>query len=63
MIRVGGAAPSAGSDEALCVLEATLLGWLGLSAMRLSGGSQHLCLGLAWYAALCTVVILPGGLQ
>ena len=54
MIRAGGAVPSAGSGEALCVLEAAGLAE-HLSALRLSGGSQHLHLGLVWCAAPGTV--------
>ena len=53
--------PSAGSGEALGALEASFAGSAEhLSALRLSGGSQHLHLGLAWCAALGTVIFLPG---
>ena len=45
-----------GLCEALSVVKASAA-WSTehLSALRLSGGSQHLCLGLAWCAALGTV--------
>ena len=59
MIRAGGAAPSAGSIEALCVLNATShRSAEHLSSVRLSGGSQHPGLVLALCDALGMVIFL-----
>ena len=57
MIKTSGAVTSAGSIEVLHAPEATFLGWLGVFLWWGSqGGSQHLGLVLALYAALGKVI-------